>query len=76
MRNRGAALYRDVIFSRVWGGEPDSECLRIVDTHIARLRKSLAGRPNSSRRSTGSATALKRNKAGAGKKHILGRLHV
>ena len=41
MRNRGAALYRDVIFSRVWGGEPDSECLRTVDTHIARLRKKL-----------------------------------
>ena len=42
MRNRGAALYRDVIFSRVWGGEPDSECLRTVDTHIARLRKKTA----------------------------------
>lgn len=39
MRNRGAALYRDVIFSRVWGGEPDSECLRIVDTHIAGCAK-------------------------------------
>ena len=30
-----------MIFSRVWGGEPDSECLRTVDTHIARLRKKL-----------------------------------
>ena len=41
MRNRGAALYRDVIYERVWGGVPDSESLRTVDTHIARLRKKL-----------------------------------
>ena len=41
MRNRGAALYRDVMYERVWGGEPDSESLRTVDTHIARLRKKL-----------------------------------
>ena len=41
MRNRGAALYRDVIYERVWGGLPDSESLRTVDTHIARLRKKL-----------------------------------
>ena len=39
MRNRGAALYRDVMYERVWGVEPDSESLRTVDTHIARLRK-------------------------------------
>ena len=39
MRNRGAALYRDVIFERVWGELPDTESLRTVDTHIARLRK-------------------------------------
>lgn len=41
MRNRGAALYRDVMFERVWGGEPDNDSLRTVDTHIARLRKKL-----------------------------------
>ena len=41
MRNRGAALYRDVMYERVWGGEPDSESLRTVDTHSARLRKKL-----------------------------------
>ena len=41
MRNRGAALYRDVMYERVWGGEPDSESLRTVDTHIARLRRKL-----------------------------------
>lgn len=41
MRNRGAALYRDVIFERVWGELPDTESLRTVDTHIARLRKKL-----------------------------------
>ena len=41
MRNRGAALYRDVMYERVWGGEPDCESLRTVDTHIARLRKKL-----------------------------------
>ena len=40
-RNRGAALYRDVIFERVWGELPDTESLRTVDTHIARLRKKL-----------------------------------
>ena len=41
MRNRGAALYRDVIFERVWGELPDTESLRTVDTHIARQRKKL-----------------------------------
>ena len=41
MRNRGAALYRDVMYERVWGGIPDTESLRTVDTHIARLRKKL-----------------------------------
>ncbi|MEE0800589.1 MAG: response regulator transcription factor [Gemmiger sp.] len=39
MRNRGAALYRDVLYERVWGGElPDS---RTLDLHIQRLRKKL-----------------------------------
>ena len=41
MRNRGAALYRDVMYERVWGGIPDTESLRTVDTHIARLRRKL-----------------------------------
>ena len=41
LRNRGAALYRDVMYERVWGGIPDTESLRTVDTHIARLRKKL-----------------------------------
>ena len=39
MRNRGAALYRDVLYERVWGGELlDS---RTLDLHIQRLRKKL-----------------------------------
>ena len=39
MRNRGAALYRDVLYERVWGGElPDT---RTLDLHIQRLRKKL-----------------------------------
>ena len=41
MRNRGAALYRDVMYERVWGGATDNDYLRTVDTHIARLRKKL-----------------------------------
>lgn len=41
MRNRGAALYRDIMFERVWGDVPDNDSLRTVDTHIARLRKKL-----------------------------------
>ena len=40
IRNRGAALYRDALFERVWGGEmgPDT---RTLDLHINRLRKKL-----------------------------------
>lgn len=30
-----------MIFERVWGELPDTESLRTVDTHIARLRKKL-----------------------------------
>ena len=41
MRNRGAALYRDVMYERVWGGIPDTESLRTVDTHIPRHPKKL-----------------------------------
>ncbi len=40
MRNRGAALYRDVLFERVWGGEMD-DSTRTLDLHIQRLRKKL-----------------------------------
>ena len=40
MRNRGAALYRDVLFSRVWGGEMDNDT-RTLDLHVQRLRKKL-----------------------------------
>ncbi len=40
MRNRGAALYRDVLFERVWGGEMDDNT-RTLDLHIQRLRKKL-----------------------------------
>lgn len=40
MRDRGAALYRDVLFNRVWGGEMDSDT-RTLDLHIQRLRKKL-----------------------------------
>lgn len=39
MRNRGAALYRDVLYERVWGGELSDT--RTLDLHIQRLRKKL-----------------------------------
>ncbi|MEG2930434.1 MAG: response regulator transcription factor [Ruthenibacterium sp.] len=39
LRNRGAALYRDVLYERVWGGE--MEDTRTLDLHIQRLRKKL-----------------------------------
>lgn len=39
MRNRGAALYRDTLYERVWGGELDDT--RTLDLHIQRLRKKL-----------------------------------
>ena len=29
------------MYERVWGGIPDTESLRTVDTHIARLHKKL-----------------------------------
>ena len=37
MRNRGAALYRDVLYERVWGAELTDT--RTLDLHIQRLRK-------------------------------------
>ena len=39
MRNRGAALYRDVLYERVWGAELTDT--RTLDLHIQRLRKKL-----------------------------------
>lgn len=40
LRNRGVALYRDVLFERAWGGEPE-DATRTLDLHILRLRKKL-----------------------------------
>ena len=42
MRNRGAALYRDVLYERVWGAELADT--RTLDLHIQRLRKKLGWR--------------------------------
>lgn len=39
MRNRGAALYRDVLYERVWGGDLLNS--RTLDLHIRRLRQKL-----------------------------------
>ena len=39
MRNRGAALYRDMLYERVWGAELTDT--RTLDLHIQRLRKKL-----------------------------------
>ena len=40
VRNRGVALYRETLFERVWGGEPENDT-RTLDLHINRLRKKL-----------------------------------
>jgi DNA-binding response OmpR family regulator len=40
MRNRGIALYRDVLYEKAWGGEPD-DGNRILDLNILRLRRKL-----------------------------------
>lgn len=40
VRNRGIALYRDVLFDQVWGGECP-ENTRTLDIHISRLRTKL-----------------------------------
>ena len=39
MRNRGAALYRETLYDRVWGGEMNNT--RTLDLHINRLRQKL-----------------------------------
>ncbi len=41
MRNPGVALYRDVMYERAWGGEPE-DATRTLDLHILRLRKKLS----------------------------------
>ena len=40
LRNQGIALYRDVVYERVWGGEEETGS-RTLDLHIQRLRKKL-----------------------------------
>lgn len=40
VRNRGLALYRDVIYERVWGDIAEDDT-RTLDLHIQRLRKKL-----------------------------------
>ena len=39
-RSRGTALYRDVLFERVWGIDSDAGP-RTLDVHVSRLRKKL-----------------------------------
>ena len=39
-QNPGAALYRETIYERVWGGEYPVGS-RVVDLHIQRLRKKI-----------------------------------
>ena len=41
MRNRGAALYRDTLYERVWGGDLAESDTRTLDLHIMRLRRKL-----------------------------------
>ena len=41
MRNRGAALYRDTLYERVWGGDRTETDTRTLDLHIMRLRRKL-----------------------------------
>lgn len=40
LRNQGIALYRDVMYERVWGDEEETGS-RTLDLHIQRLRKKL-----------------------------------
>ena len=41
MRNRGIALYRDVLFEKAWGGEAEDGS-RALDLNVLRLRKKLS----------------------------------
>ena len=41
MRSRGATLYRDALYERVWGEADDEASTRTLDIHIQRLRKKL-----------------------------------
>ena len=41
LRNRGAALYRDTLYQRVWGGDMAETDTRTLDLHIMRLRRKL-----------------------------------
>ena len=41
MRNRGAALSRDTLYERVWGGDRAESDTRTLDLHIMRLRRKL-----------------------------------
>lgn len=40
MRNQGIVLYRDTLFEKAWGDEPDDDT-RTLDVNIMRLRKKL-----------------------------------
>lgn len=40
IQNKGVALYREIIFEKVWGEELEFET-RTLDLHIQRLRKKL-----------------------------------
>ena len=40
MRSRGVAIYRSVLYERVWGGESENDT-RTLDLHIQRLRQKL-----------------------------------
>lgn len=40
LRSQGAAIYRSVLYERVWGGEPEKDT-RTLDLHIQRLRQKL-----------------------------------
>ncbi len=40
VKNRGVALYREVLFERAWGGELEADS-RTLDLYIQRLRKKL-----------------------------------
>ena len=41
VQNRNIALFRDVIFDRIWGYDYEGNDTRTLDLHIQRLRKKL-----------------------------------